>query len=1042
MDERLIVQCVLCGHRFNPGSMDGYVYCTACGRRFNPFMTGENTVFVPPPTPGKTPPADALPGGGDGGDGAPGDGGEARTGTSRRFGEYDIIDEIARGGMGVVYLARQRVLRRVVALKVLRSGDNASEEERQRLLREAKAAAGLSHPNIVPIHEFSIHQGQPYFTMDYIDGQPLDMLLEKGPLNVRQAVEIIAAVSRAISYAHSRGIIHRDLKPANIILTSDNRPMITDFGLAVELTTGSEHQRRMTMAGSIMGTIPYAPPEQAAGKIDQISERSDVYSMGAVLYEMVTGRPPFNGFTQFELMRRVINHDPVPPRQINPKVHRDVETIIQKCLEKEQRRRYPTAQAFADDCQSFLKGEVIAARPATLGYRCRRFITRRPLLNALGAMVVGLSLAVWIGINHFRALAKEKERTEQRLEVTQAETERMAQEKEEMERQVRRDWRTEYNINFDHYFRFESDLDASHRQGLPWLNPENRRVGRNEPVRVRFGIHPPSLAFIDPDGGGGASGDGAGDETAGRGTARSGDADLGLPFVFPRDVRVSLRVITPPGDVGELVLALDVDKNYQPHSGTTTAVFGSPSRPGVFFLRGGAVIGEDAAFSLKPDAAFELSLERSDDRLRAFIEGALVLDCEDPPPVFNADAGRLALDVRGGSLEFLDLAVDLRGMSRNLAASLIETANSMAARGRSELAYRLYSSVLLEPTDAQNRLRALRGYARSVWLALPRRERSVAGVEKACYELEQQLATAGRSQAGQTDYLIGLVLSSNQIDSGAALGRLDKARAEAYGANQPEYGDLARLEAVFMYLRNEKLEEAARRFGEMFEDGATTRLFERFGSELGGGGHVALLLENADPLILESGDLEVAAALLRAAATLSPSSRECANHFRRLAGAYADRDDVDKAVEYMHWAERLSPEWFRPYLDEARLHFRNGAPGLAEETLDRAAAAIPQSLDLHLGVAKLYLEDLPPALRDAPKAEAAAQAALAIARGASPAALEYLARALFLQGKLAEAMTAAEGALSAEKSESRQALRDEIFDAMMKEGGGETLRNR
>ncbi len=503
MNDQTTVRCVLCGHRFQPGSVDGYVYCSACGRRFNPFLAGEETIAVPPPrspesSGGKARldaiDSDSVPSGTD--EAAS----QASPSTSRRFGEYDIIDEIARGGMGVVYLARQRVLKRVVALKVLRSGDNASEEERQRLLREAKAAAGMTHPNIVPIHEFAIHQGQPYFTMDYIDGQPLDVMLEKGPLNVRQAVEIIATVSRAIAYAHARGIIHRDLKPANIIITPDGRPMITDFGLAVEQTRESEKKHRMTMAGSIMGTIPYAPPEQAAGRIDQISERSDVYAMGAVLYEMLTGRPPFTGFTQFELMRRVINHDPIPPRQINPKVHRDVETIILKCLEKEQRRRYPDAKSFADDCQSFLKGEVIAARPITLGYRCRRFITRRPLLNLLSALVVCLSLAVWIGIAHFRVLAKEREQTQQRLEDKQAETERMALEKEEIERQVRRDWRTEYNINFDHYFRFESDIEASHRQGLPWLNPENRRTGRNEPVRVKFGIHPPSLALIDPDG--------------------------------------------------------------------------------------------------------------------------------------------------------------------------------------------------------------------------------------------------------------------------------------------------------------------------------------------------------------------------------------------------------------------------------------------------------------------------------------------------------------------------------------------------------------
>ncbi|MCD8140400.1 MAG: serine/threonine protein kinase [Planctomycetaceae bacterium] len=1002
------VQCVLCGHIFHPGNVDGYVYCSSCGRRFNPALSHEETVSIPGPVAEKTEPALAD-----------SDESEEPPPASRRFGEYDVLEEIARGGMGVVYLARQRVLRRVVALKVLRSGDNASDEERRRLLREAKAAAGLSHPNIVPIHEFSIHQGQPYFTMDYIDGTPLDELLEKGPLKVRQAVEIIATVARAIAYAHTRGIIHRDLKPANIIITPDGRPMITDFGLAVEMTPEKPNRRRMTMDGSIMGTIPYAPPEQAAGKIDQITERSDVYSMGAVLYEMLTGRPPFTGFTQFELMRRVINHDPTLPRQLNPKIHRDVETIIMKCLEKEPRRRYASAKSFADDCQSFLKGEVIAARPVTIGYRCRRFIARRPLLNLLSALVLCLSLAVWVGIDHFRALAKEKEVTDLKLEMTQAETERLVQEKVEIESQVRRAWRTEYNINFDYYFRFESDIETSRRQGIPWLNPENTRNQPSQPVRVKLLADPPRLSLTDPDGFG-----------AGPETPFVGNIDLGLPFSFPREVRLTLRLMTPPEGVGELILSLDVDRNYQPHLGTTTARFGSSKHPGVYFYRSGAVIGEDASFAFRPNTTIELVLERSDDRLRAYIDGRLVLESEDPPPVFNSDAGRVTLDVKDGTLELLDLSMDLRGMSRNLATSLIETANAMAARGRAELAQRLFVSVLLEPTDAQNHLRALRGYARSVWQALPRRDRNLEGIQQACRELSEQLATAGHAQPGMIDYLIGLVLSSNQGDSAVALSHLDSAAAKAYSGepeSSVEYGDLARLEAIFVYLHRNMLGEAARRFNIMFEDGTTSRLYERFGAELSGGGHVALLLEKADPLIRNGEELETAAGLLRAAASIAPSSRECANHFRRLGRVHAGLGEADKAVEYMHWAERLSPDWFRPYLDEARIHFDNDAVGKGEEALVRATTAIPQSLDLHLGIAKLYLEELPAALQDPVKAEAAAKVAVTLSNSGNPLALHYQAEAISRQKvRLAEALNAVNAAINIESSKARIELRDHL----------------
>lgn len=1031
MKQNESVVCLLCGHTFHSGVVEGYVYCPSCGRRFHQHFSGEDTIVVPAPPKSSGTSASGRTGGAlesvtvstsnpfsfdEDGD-AP---------VSRRFGDYDILDEIARGGMGVVYLARQRVLRRVVALKVLRSGDNASEEERERLLREAKAAAGLSHPNIVPIHEFSIHQGQPYFTMDYIDGEPLDLMLERGPLHVRQAVDIIAVVSRAIAYAHTRGIIHRDLKPANIIITPDGRPMITDFGLAVEQSAESEKQLRMTMAGSVMGTIPYAPPEQAAGKIDQITERSDVYAMGAVLYEMVTGRPPFTGFTQFELMRRVINHDPAPPRQLNPKVHRDVETIIMKCLEKEQRRRYSSAKAFADDCQSFLKGEVIAARPITLGYRCRRFITRRPLLNVLGMLVLFLLLAVWVGINHFNALAKEKAQTELKLEHKEAETERITLEKEEIERQVRRDWRTEYNINFDHYFRFEYDLEKAHRMGIPWLNPENLRTGPEEPVRVKFGIDPQSLMLSDPEGAG-----------AGPETPLAGHTDLGLPFLFPREARVSLRVKAPPGNVGELVMSLDVDTEYSANLGTTTVRFGSPTRPGIFFYRSGTVIGEDPVFTLKAGQTSELAVERSDNRLRAYQDGKLVLDVSDPPPVFNNTTGRIALDVKDGALEFLDLAVDLRGMSRNLASSLIETADAMAARGRSELAYRLYTSVLLEPTDAQNRLKAIRGFARSVWLTLPRKERNHVGVQRACGELEKQMASAGLLQPGQIDYLIGSVLSTNQSDIVMAREHLDKAKSAAYSSDpsvfSPEFGDLAKLETVFVNLRRGELDEAARSFRILFEDGTMTRLYERFGAELGGGGQVALLLEKADSLISDGVELDTAGTLLRAAAAIVPSSRETSSHFRRLGLVYSGLSQVSRAVEYMHWAERLSPDWFRPYLDEAWIHFGNGDSGLAADTLRRASEAIPQSLDLHLGISKMYLDELPVHLRDPSRAEVAARTAVTLSQGMNPVALELLSKSLFRLGRLGEAMRLINQALSIEVSASRIGLRDTISLEILKE---------
>ncbi len=994
-DEEGFVRCNLCGHTFHPGPREGYVYCSACGRRFNPNSSQEETVVMAAPSaePKKRSSVIDL-------EGEP----DAGASTSRRFGDYDIVDEIARGGMGVVYLARQRVLKRVVALKVLRSGDNASSEERERLLREAKAAAGLSHPNIVPIHEFSVHQGQPYFTMDFIEGQPLDRVLEKGALNVRQAVGIIETVARAISYAHSRGIIHRDLKPANIIIDPEGRPMITDFGLAVELSR-AEDLPRMTLAGSVMGTIPYAPPEQAAGKIDQINEVSDVYAMGAVLYEMLTGRPPFTGFTQFELMRRVINQEPVPPRRINPKVHRDVETIILKCLEKDPRRRYASAKTFADDCRSFLRGEVIAARPATLGYRVRKFMARRPLLTFLFACVIALSIAVWVGIRHFHLLAKEQEVTQQMLEDSRAMAERMALEKEETERQVRREWRPEYNLNFDYAFRWEADMERSRRLEVPWLNQD----------RARLLADPPRLALTDAP-------------REGRPHILPGEADLGFPLSFPRESRVVLRIQTPKDNVGDLLLMLDVDRDFKSHSGTTTVHLGSPSHPGAAFYRGEAILGEEPSFVFKPSTTMEVAVERIDGRIRILADGVFVLEADDPPPVLVSEGGRMAVDVRDGTLEFFDLAVEGLGMSRSLASSLVETANGMAARGRPELAQRLYSSVLLEPTEPRDRLRALRGYVRSLWLGLPRRARGPEEVEKACTELRDQLQRAGRLVPGEMEYLLGLALASNPINQqggSRALEQLDRAAALAYseGGDAGAYGDLARLEALFVYLRLGMLDEAARRFNVMAEDGATNRLYERYGSVLAGGGQAALLLEKVDPLIKEEVDLDTAATLLRAAASIAPSSRECAHRFRRLAQIYIRRDDGTTASQYLHWAQQLAPDWHRPYLDEATLKFKQGDRATAMDALERARTASPQSLDLHLAVAKLFLEELAISFQDPQIAYDAANTAVTLSQSMNPQALELAAAALLRLDRLQEARQAINQAIQLESTEARMAMK-------------------
>jgi predicted Ser/Thr protein kinase len=271
---------------------------------------------------------------------------------------YEVLGELGRGGMGVVYRARQRGLNREVALKVLRAGGDAEPHELARFKAEAEAVARLHHPNIVQIHEIAEHDGRPCLCLELVDGGGLDARLQGQPLPPEQAAELVATLAEAMHAAHQRGIVHRDLKPANILLTADGTPKITDFGLAKRLDRGSQH----TQSGSILGTPQYMAPEQAGGSSRNIGPAADIYSLGAILYELLTGRPPFQGEHFLDTLDQVRWQVPVPPRRLQPGVPRDLEAICLKCLEKERTRRYATAADLAEDLGRFLKGERTVAR--------------------------------------------------------------------------------------------------------------------------------------------------------------------------------------------------------------------------------------------------------------------------------------------------------------------------------------------------------------------------------------------------------------------------------------------------------------------------------------------------------------------------------------------------------------------------------------------------------------------------------------------------------------------------------------------------------
>ena len=258
----------------------------------------------------------------------------------RYFGDYEIVRELARGGMGVVFLARQVSLNRPVALKMILAGQLANDTDVKRFYTEAEAAANLDHPGIVPIYEVGQHEGQHYFSMGFVEGQSLSQRLAEGPLPPREAAELMVKVAEAIEYAHRRGVIHRDLKPGNILLDRNGHPRITDFGLAKKL----EGDSGLTGSGQIMGTPSYMPPEQAGGNRGEVGPAADVYALGATLYALATGRPPFQAASAMDTVLMLLSEEPVPPRRLNASIPRDLETIVLKCLEKDPRRRYGSAR--------------------------------------------------------------------------------------------------------------------------------------------------------------------------------------------------------------------------------------------------------------------------------------------------------------------------------------------------------------------------------------------------------------------------------------------------------------------------------------------------------------------------------------------------------------------------------------------------------------------------------------------------------------------------------------------------------------------------
>ena len=406
---------------------------------------------------------------------------------------YELLGELGRGGMGVVYKARDQKLKRIVALKMILSGAHASDEDMQRFQIEAEAVAKLQHPNIVQIYEVAEHEGRPYIALEYADGGSLDQKIAGTPQNASESARLIETLARAIELAHQQEIIHRDLKPANILLTEEGEPKITDFGLAKRLDEDSSQ----TKSGAVMGTPSYMAPEQAASNAKTLGPAADTYALGAILYHMLTGRPPFQAETQLDTIMQVIGEEPIAPRRLNSTVPVDLETITLKCLQKDIGRRYDSAEALAEDLRRFAAREPIQARPVSLAERGWKWARRRPAIAGLiGVSMVALLILIVGGLWVNASLKREKDdaqRARQEAEASEAEATKGRREAESA-----REWISQSLARVMQ--------DQPPNEAVPWLADDLRRETSSRRRRqaaqrlvstIRASVKPSSIQFLE-----------------------------------------------------------------------------------------------------------------------------------------------------------------------------------------------------------------------------------------------------------------------------------------------------------------------------------------------------------------------------------------------------------------------------------------------------------------------------------------------------------------------------------------------------------------
>ncbi|MFH1421616.1 MAG: protein kinase [Planctomycetota bacterium] len=582
----------------------------------------------------------------------------------RKFGHHEIIKEISRGGMGVVYQARQTNLDRIVALKVLIGGGQCSQEQIERFYRETQAVAKLRHPNIIPIYDMGIENDCCYYTMEYVEGESLDSRIVRGKITIDSAVAIIEQVAAALEHAHKMGIVHRDIKPGNILIDTNNRVRVTDFGLAKEIG------KSVTRTGITVGTPRYMSPEQAIGESSLIDGCSDIFSMGAVLYEMLTGVTPFDGQNAVEVVMKLINKEPVKPKKINPKIPRDLELICMKALEKAKPQRYQTAAEFLSDIRNYKEQEPVEAHPSGIFYRLYKRIKRHTEVAAVILLSLIILTAVYLASDYRTKKAIGRERESAEKERQSAERIKMLQATLQSHARQQEKWK----ILFDSHF-----TEASFEKWIK-TNPGWKIV---DGILYGSGKDETTLVYSEP---------------------------------VPGNIRVSFEFIFDVPLKGCFGIAICSAKE-ESCSGYRFLFFENK-----FALQKGDTTKRIVDFTLRENVAYKLLAVRENDSISFRIDDKEMVTYRDLMPITGEDAAFFRFVIRGAEVRVANLVIEEESIP--LTTSPLFVADKLFNDGLYSHAVEVYKKIAQYPPNEVTGAESLYKVALS-YVKLDKREDAV-----------------------------------------------------------------------------------------------------------------------------------------------------------------------------------------------------------------------------------------------------------------------------------------------------------------------------